>query len=72
MINIRLAIIAVFIAIIISSIVGAYFFGKSSQKQSMLAAMKDSRISVLVDGKKIDEKIENSSDDELCAILGGC
>lgn len=46
----------------------AYQAGKSS----VLDRLKDDRITILKDGKQIDEKALNADDDGLCAFLGGC
>lgn len=41
-------------------------------KDTVLARLKDQRIEVLKDGKKIDAEVLAADDDALCAILGGC
>lgn len=46
----------------------AYLAGKSS----VLDRLKDDRITILKDGRKIDEEALNADDDGLCALLGGC
>ena len=49
-----------------------YFYGKSVGKAEVVSELKDDRIDVLKDGKKVDEEVFNSDDAALCAILGGC
>ena len=49
-----------------------YFYGKSVGKTEVVSELKDDRIDILKDGKKIDEEVFNSDDAALCAILGGC
>lgn len=41
-------------------------------KDLILSRLKDDRIEVLKDGKKIDTEALAADDDQLCALLGGC
>lgn len=41
-------------------------------KDTVLARLKDQRIEVLKDGKKIDAEVLAADDSTLCDILGGC
>ena len=41
-------------------------------KELVLSRLKDDRIEVLKDGKKIDTEALAADDDQLCALLGGC
>lgn len=41
-------------------------------QNSIVTKLKDSRITLLKDGKEIDEKVLSADDSELCAFLGGC
>ena len=49
-----------------------YTKGRSDGKAALMARLASERIELMKDGRKIDEEIFNASDDELCAILGGC
>lgn len=49
-----------------------YFIGQSAGKQSVRDELKDSRITILKDGKQIDEKVLGADDTGLCNLLGGC
>lgn len=49
-----------------------YFYGKSAGRADVVAQLKDNRISILKDGKKIDENVLASDDAALCGLLGGC
>ena len=49
-----------------------YFYGKSVGQAEVVSELKDDRIDVLKDGKKIDEEVFNSDDAALCSLLGGC
>lgn len=51
---------------------GSYWWGYDSGKDSVLTRLKDDRITILQDGKRIDEEILDADDDALCALLGGC
>jgi hypothetical protein len=39
---------------------------------SITNKIKDDRITLLKDGKIIDEKVLSYNDDTLCSVLGGC
>jgi hypothetical protein len=49
-----------------------YLNGRSDGKESVLADLKDDRITILEDGKKIDAEALTADDPGLCALLGGC
>lgn len=49
-----------------------YFIGRSAGKQSVLATLQSNRITILKDGKKIDEQALSADDADLCGLLGGC
>lgn len=46
----------------------AYRAGKSS----VLSHLQSDRITILKDGKRIDEKVLGANDSALCLLLGGC
>lgn len=49
-----------------------YFYGKAVGRANVVSEMKDDRITILKDGKKIDEDVLASDDAALCGFLGGC
>ncbi|WFR98728.1 hypothetical protein [Rhizobium tumorigenes] len=49
-----------------------YFVGRSAGKQSVLSSLQSDRITILKDGKEIDEKVLGADDTGLCDLLGGC
>lgn len=51
---------------------GVYLKGRSDGRALVLARLAGDRITILQDGKAIDEKVLGSDDDGLCALLGGC
>lgn len=46
----------------------AYRAGKSA----VLARLQSGRITILKDGRRIDEKVLGADDSALCRLLGGC
>ena len=51
---------------------GAYELGRHNEKVALNARLADGRITILKDGKAIDEKVLSGDDDYLCSVLGGC
>ncbi|WP_287384967.1 hypothetical protein [Mesorhizobium sp.] len=51
---------------------GVYVKGRADGRASVLSKLADDRITILKDGKKIDEQVLAADDDALCALLGGC
>lgn len=49
-----------------------YVAGVRNHKASVESKAKDDKITILKDGKKVDEKVLNATDTGLCALLGGC
>lgn len=43
-----------------------------SGKSAVLDRLKDDKITILKDGRKIDNEVLNADDPGLCALLGGC
>ncbi|MEZ2132681.1 MULTISPECIES: hypothetical protein [unclassified Sinorhizobium] len=50
----------------------AKWVGQSEGKQIILASLKDDKITILEEGKKIDAEAIAADDDGLCVLLGGC
>ncbi|WP_417702391.1 hypothetical protein [Pseudophaeobacter sp.] len=51
---------------------GIYLYGHQRGATSVLQRLQSERITVLKDGKKIDEEALGADDTGLCALLGGC
>lgn len=41
-------------------------------KTAVLERLKDDRITILKDGRRIDDEVLKADDSELCSYLGGC
>lgn len=50
----------------------AKWIGRSEGKQSIIASLKDDKITILEEGKKIDAEALVADDASLCGLLGGC
>lgn len=50
----------------------AKWIGQSEGKQTIIASLKDDKITTLEEGKKIDAEAISADDDGLCLLLGGC
>lgn len=50
----------------------AKWIGRSEGKQTIIASLKDDKITILEQGKKIDAEAISTDDDGLCLLLGGC
>lgn len=49
-----------------------YFIGRSHGKESILASLRDDRITIIENGKRIDAEALSADDVGLCGLLGGC
>jgi hypothetical protein len=49
-----------------------YMVGNSHGRQSILQSLQSDRVTILKDGKQIDEKAIAADDTALCDLLGGC
>jgi hypothetical protein len=49
-----------------------YLVGSSHGRQSVLQSLQSDRVTILKDGKKIDEQAIAADDTALCDMLGGC
>lgn len=49
-----------------------YLKGRVDGRAGLTADLAADRVTVLVDGKEIDEKVLGADDPVLCALLGGC
>jgi hypothetical protein len=65
--------LAVGLLIAAGALYGAgYIQGRSAGRDAVLARLKDDRITIFQDGKRIDEEVLNADDGALCSLLGGC
>ena len=51
---------------------GIYIYGHQRGAASVLQRLQSDRITILKDGRKIDEEALGADDTGLCALLGGC
>lgn len=51
---------------------GIYLYGHQRGSASVLQRLQSDRITILKDGRKIDEEALGADDTGLCALLGGC
>ncbi|RWG39431.1 MAG: hypothetical protein E5X40_14400 [Mesorhizobium sp.] len=64
---------AVGVVLLAAALVGGiYVKGRADGRASVLSKLADDRVTILKDGKKIDEQVLAADDDALCALLGGC
>ncbi len=57
---------------VISALAWSHTHAYQSGRSAVLDRLKDDRITILKDGRKIDEQALNVDDAGLCALLGGC
>ncbi|MBN8244690.1 hypothetical protein JF546_16865 [Nitratireductor aquimarinus] len=51
---------------------GVYLYGHQRGAALVLQRLQSDRITILKDGRKIDEEALGADDTGLCALLGGC
>ena len=68
MTTLRLIIIGGILVALAASHIGAIQYGRNM----ILSKLKDDRIEILKDGKRIDAEVLGADDDTLCGFLGGC
>lgn len=51
---------------------GIYVYGAKGAADRINGKLKDDRITILMDGKEIDDDVSAADDAGLCALLGGC
>lgn len=51
---------------------GLYLKGRADGRAAVLARLQADRITILKDGREIDDEVLGADDDALCALLGGC
>jgi len=60
------------VLLILALAVGIYVYGHHRGTVSVLLRLQSNRITILKDGRKIDEEALGADDTGLCALLGGC
>lgn len=68
MTTLRLIIVGGILVALAASHIGAVQYGRNM----ILSKLKDDRIEILKDGKRIDAEVLGADDDTLCSFLGGC
>ena len=68
MTTLRLIIVGGILVALAASHIGAVQYGRNM----ILSKLKDDRIEILKDGKRIDAEVLGADDDTLCRLLGGC
>lgn len=68
MTKIKLAIAAAIVGALTFSHIYVYYAGRSSLRNDLL---KD-RVTILKDGKEVDDEVLQADDNALCELLGGC
>lgn len=51
---------------------GAYELGRHDKAVEINGKLAAGKVTILQDGKEIDEKVLAGDDDYLCVVLGGC
>ena len=51
---------------------GAYLKGRGDGRGALVAQLQADRITLMKDGRKIDDEVAAADDPVLCALLGGC
>lgn len=60
------------ILLVLAVATGLYLYGHHRGTVSVLQRLQSDRITILKDGRKIDEEALGADDTGLCALLGGC
>jgi hypothetical protein len=71
-VNMKFYIYAALVAAALAGLSTALYMSYSAGKQSVLTKLKDDRITVLQDGKRIDETVLTADDDALYCLLIDC
>lgn len=58
--------------VLVTALVASHWWAYAEGRASILARLADDRITILRDGKEIDNAVLQADDDELCRLLGGC
>jgi len=54
------------------ALVASHWWMYAEGRAAILARLASDRITILKDGKEIDNAVLQADDDELCRLLGGC
>lgn len=64
---------AIAISVLAAAIAAALWWsGYRAGGEKWVGKLKDDRIEILTNGKKIDDEVDGATDDALCRLLGGC
>lgn len=72
MFGLNLPIKAIVALVVIAALAVSHITVYRMGKSNVMERLRADNITVLRDGREIDEEIESLDDDGLCAILGGC
>ncbi|ESZ40072.1 hypothetical protein [Mesorhizobium sp. L2C066B000] len=65
----RVILLALLVAVLVA---GSYLYGRRDGRAALAAELAGDRITILKDGKAIDNEVLAADDPALCALLGGC
>lgn len=65
----RVVLLALLAAVLLAA---AYLYGRHEGRAALAAELTAGRITILKDGKAIDNEVLAADDPALCAMLGGC
>lgn len=65
----RIVLLALLVAVLVAV---AYLYGRHDGRAALAAELAGDRITILKDGKAIDNEVLAADDPALCALLGGC
>ncbi|ESY10492.1 MULTISPECIES: hypothetical protein [unclassified Mesorhizobium] len=65
----RVVLLALLVAVLVAA---AYLYGRHDGRAALAAELAGDRITILRDGKAIDNEVLAADDPALCALLGGC
>jgi hypothetical protein len=65
----RVVLLALLAAVLVAA---AYLYGRHDGRAAFAAELTAGRVTILKDGKAIDNEVLAADDPALCALLGGC
>lgn len=60
------------VIVVLAGLAWSHLWVYGAGKDSVLNRLKDDRITVLKDGRAIDDEVLRADDTMLCTLLGGC
>lgn len=58
--------------VLVAALVASHWYAYASGRTAILARLASDRITILQDGKEIDNAVLEADNDGLCLLLGGC